>query len=69
MDIHATTEHLDKLYYTVPEAGAIAYGYGRSASYSAAKRGELPTIRVGARRLVVPRGALLKLFGFDANLG
>lgn len=65
----STENRNDRLFYSIPEAGKLAFGYGRSASYSAAKRGELPTIRVGARRLVVPRGALLRLFGFDANLG
>jgi len=43
----------DRKIMTVPEAGRIYYGLGRSASYDAARRGELPTIRVG-RKLVVP---------------
>jgi excisionase family DNA binding protein len=33
---------------------------GRTATYEAANRGELPTVRFG-RRLRVPRGALLEL--------
>lgn len=37
---------------TVPEAGA-RLGLGRSAAYSAAKRGELPVIRIGGRILVL----------------
>ena len=40
-------------------------GLGRSASYDAARRGELPTIRFG-RRLVVPTALLRRLLGFDA---
>ena len=39
--------------YNVPEAGAMI-GLGRNGSYEAAKRGEIPTIRVG-RRLKVPK--------------
>ena len=38
---------------TVPEAGARYFGIGRSASYGAANRGEIPTMRIG-RRLFVP---------------
>ena len=38
---------------TVPDAGRIYYGLGRNASYDAAKRGDIPTIKVG-RLLRVP---------------
>ena len=47
---------------TVPEAGDFLAGLGRSASYQAAARGEIPTIRVG-RRLVVARARLRELMG------
>jgi hypothetical protein len=39
--------------YEIPVAGALA-GLGRSASYDAAARGEMPTIQIG-RRKVVPK--------------
>jgi len=42
---------------TVPDAGRIYFGLGRNASYEAAKRGDLPTIRVG-RLLRVPIAAM-----------
>jgi hypothetical protein len=38
---------------TVPDAGRIYFGLGRNASYDAAKRGDIPTIKVG-RLLRVP---------------
>ena len=38
---------------SVPEAGREYYGIGRDASYEAAKRGEIPVVRVG-RLLRVP---------------
>ena len=41
--------------YDVPEAGKKA-GLGRNASYDAARRGEIPTIRIG-NRLLVPKNA------------
>jgi hypothetical protein len=31
----------------VPEAGRRYFGLGRNASYAAARRGEIPTIRIG----------------------
>jgi len=42
---------------SVPEAGAHYFGMSRSASYIAAGRGEIPTIRIG-RLLRVPVRAL-----------
>jgi excisionase family DNA binding protein len=42
---------------TVPEAGAEYFGLSRGASYEAAKRGEIPTIRIG-KLLRVPVRAL-----------
>jgi hypothetical protein len=40
---------------TIPEAGR-ALGYGRNASYQAAKAGQIPTVPVGRRKKMVPRG-------------
>jgi excisionase family DNA binding protein len=48
-----------RLVYKVPEAGALL-GLKRNASYEAAKRGDIPTVRIG-RLLRVPKAALLKL--------
>jgi len=42
---------------TVPEAGRIYYDLGRNASYEAARRGDIPVIRIG-RLLRVPVGAM-----------
>jgi len=42
---------------SVPEAGRRWFGIGRNASYEAARRGEIPTIRMG-RLLRVPVVAL-----------
>ncbi len=48
---------------TVPEVGE-ALGLGRSAAYEAVRRGELPSLAIGRRRLV-PTGRLLDLLGID----
>jgi len=42
---------------TVPEAGKEYFDLGRNASYEAARRGEIPTIKIG-RLLRVPVVAL-----------
>ena len=48
---------------TIPEAGA-AVGLSASAAYRAAERGELPTLRIG-RRLVVLVAPLRRQLGLD----
>jgi len=42
---------------SVPEAGRTYFDLGRNASYEAARRGEIPTIKIG-RLLRVPVVAL-----------
>jgi hypothetical protein len=45
---------------TVPEAGRLYFDLGRNASYEAARRGDIPTIRIG-RLLRVPIVALERM--------
>jgi excisionase family DNA binding protein len=49
----------EKLVITVEEAGKLL-GLSRGSAYSAARRGDIPTIRIGAR-LIVPRAALARM--------
>lgn len=56
-DLNETAENgfedkLELLAISVPKAGA-SIDLGRSAAYEAAKRGDIPTVRIG-RRLLVP---------------
>ena len=53
-----------RLTLSVPEAGQML-GIGRDAAYSAAARGDIPTLRLG-RRIVVPVLKLLDLLGASA---
>ena len=39
----------NSLTISVPEAGRRYFDIGRTASYKAAARGEIPTIRIGSR--------------------
>jgi excisionase family DNA binding protein len=48
-----------RLVYEVPEAGAML-GLTRNASYDAAKRGDIPTLRFG-KLLRVPKAAFHKM--------
>jgi hypothetical protein len=48
-----------------PDAGR-ALGISRATSYSAASRGELPTVKIG-RRLYVRVASLRQLLGLDAE--
>ncbi len=54
-----------RLTITVVEA-ARYYGIGKSAAYDAARRGEIPTLRLGSR-LVVPVAAMLRQLGVEAS--
>jgi excisionase family DNA binding protein len=47
---------MERLTLTVEEAGRLL-GLGRSASYEAARRGQIPTLRFG-RRVLVPKAQL-----------
>jgi hypothetical protein len=46
-----------------PEVGQLLH-LGRSATYDAARRGDIPTLRLG-RRVVVPTAALRRLLALD----
>jgi hypothetical protein len=52
---------------SVPEAGKRYFDLGRNASYEAARRGELPTIKIG-RRLRVSIPALERMLA-EADTG
>ena len=56
----------ERLVLTVEEAGALL-SLGRSASYDAVRRGDIPTIRIG-KRILVPRKALEQMLeGYDGQ--
>jgi excisionase family DNA binding protein len=54
----------ERLVYSVPEAGRLL-GLGRNAAYEAAKRGDIPTIRMG-RLLRVPKVPFHRMLGMIA---
>ena len=48
------------LVYTIEEVAALLQS-GRNQAYQAARRGEIPVLRIGPRRMVVPKAALERL--------
>ena len=50
---------------SIPDVGRVCFGLARQASYAAAKKGDIPTIKVG-RSLFVPTTALRKLLQIEA---
>ena len=52
--------------YSIDEAAKLL-GIGRNHAYEAAKRGEIPAIRIG-KRIVVPRAALERLLSGEVGL-
>jgi excisionase family DNA binding protein len=59
----------ERVVYTVPEAGRLL-GLSRNGSYEAAKRGDIPTIRIGRLLLVpkVPFHRMLELAGMGTAI-
>lgn len=53
-------EGLEALVIGVPAAGRLL-GCSRATAYSLVHRGVIPSIRLGVRKLVVPRARLLRL--------
>jgi excisionase family DNA binding protein len=58
------SNEMERKVLTVPEAGA-QLGLGRNASYDAAKRGDIPTIKLG-KLLRVPKVAFERML--DATM-
>lgn len=56
----ATSEKIERATVTIEEAARIL-GIGRACAYEAARTGSLPVLRIGVKRLVVPRRALERL--------
>lgn len=49
---------------SVPDVGRVCYGLSLKGSYDAARRGDIPTIRIG-RLLKVPTSALRRQLGLE----
>ncbi|MCB1468485.1 MAG: DNA-binding protein [Rhizobiaceae bacterium] len=61
-------EALTRPTISVVDAGALFYGLSRNGSYEAAKRGDIPTVRIG-KKIMVPVAPLAEGLGLRANIG
>lgn len=57
-------EKLSKPTLPVEEAGRLLFDIGRVASYAAARKGQIPTIKIG-RKLFVPTWKLREMLGLS----
>ena len=48
---------------SVPDAGKFYFGLGKNASYAAAKRGDIPTVRLGPKTLRALTAPLNRMVG------
>ena len=55
---------MQHLTMSIPEAGKLIAGLGRSASYAAAERGDIPTVKIGGQKRV-PIGTLYKMYDME----
>ena len=61
-------EALSRPTIPVPDAGSIFFGIGRNASYDAAKKGDIPTVEIGGRKMAIVSAIAAKL-GLATNFG
>lgn len=61
-------EALSRPTISVPEAGELFYGLSRNGSYEAAKRGDIPTIKIGGK-IVVPVAPIAEKLGLRLSVG
>ena len=60
MELKKNLDITEPLCISVP-AAARMLGVSRNTGYEMARLGQLPTIKCGRRRLVVPKAALMKM--------
>jgi hypothetical protein len=53
---------------SVPDAGALFFGLARNGAYEAARRGDIPTVKVGGR-IMVPVAPLAAKLGLQSTIG
>ncbi|WP_157069791.1 DNA-binding protein [Aureimonas frigidaquae] len=61
-------EALERATISVPDAGKVFYGLERNGAYEAARRGDIPTIKIG-RRMVVPVSQVAQQLGLRTAFG
>ena len=58
----------NRLTYTVEEAAA-ALGISRGLAYEMVREGSIPSLRLGQRRILIPKAGLQSMLAIAAKLG
>jgi hypothetical protein len=66
-EVQTIAEALRLPVITVPDAGRLFLGLGRSAAYQAAKRGDLPTVKIGGL-ILVPVAKVAEMLGLEHHI-
>lgn len=61
-------EALSRPTIPIPDAGSVFYGIGRNAAYEAARRGDIPTVQIGGRKVAIVSAIAAKL-GLQTTIG
>lgn len=61
-------EALSRPTIPVTDAGALFFGLGRNAAYEAAKRGDIPTVQIGGKKMAVV-SAIARQLGLETRIG
>ena len=59
------TDRLSRLTYSIDEVAAL-FDIGRNAAYDAAKRGDIPTIRIG-KTIRAPKALIDRMLGIGGE--
>jgi hypothetical protein len=61
-------EALSRPTISVPDAGKLFFGLARNAAYEAAKRGDIPTVKIGGKKMAVVT-AIARQLGLETTIG
>ena len=61
-------EALSRPTIPIPDAGKLFFGISRNAAYEAARKGDIPTVDIGGRKMAVVSAIAAKL-GLPTNIG
>ena len=61
-------EALARATISVPDAGTLFFGLSKNGAYEAARRGDIPTLKIG-RKIVVPVATVAEMVGLKARVG
>lgn len=61
-------EALSRATIPVPDAGALFYGLARNSAYEAARRGDIPTVQIGGKKMAVV-ATIARQLGLESKVG